>query len=282
MPTSPNPAIDGLSIPPFLVQAGTHALGTVRQVLRPSGTLVGLDAQEFAVGSREKGYLYDLPSGERILVTDRARCPQPATVDGVLSRHTDGKLYWLSHHRFDEFKKHVDEGKLAERRAAIFERWTDTLLYRAEVLDQAGNVTRRGLRPPQLGGLHAIGAHWTQSHQPATIIMPTGTGKTETMLAALVAFIRGPLLVVVPSQSLREQIANKFLRLGLLHELGIIPDGTPLPLVGVVTKRPKSLADLEMFDHCNVVVATMSALGQGEADTFIHAIADRVRAAHCR
>ena len=125
-------------------------------------------------------------------------------------------------------------------------------------------------------------AHWTQSHQPATIIMPTGTGKTETMLAALVAYIRGPLLVVVPSQSLREQIADKFLRLGLLQELGIIPEGTPLPLVGVVTKRPKSLADLDIFDHCNVVVSTMSALGQGEADALIPAIAERVQRAHRR
>ena len=43
--------------------------------------------------------------------------------------------------------------------------------------------------------------------------------------------------MVVPSQSLREQSADKFLRLGLLHELGIIPEGTPLPLVGVITKR---------------------------------------------
>lgn len=278
MPTSPSPATDGLSIPPFLVQAGTHALGTVRQVLRPSGTLAGLKSQEFAAGSRKKGDIYDLPSGERLLVTGQTRCPQPAAVDGVLSRPKDGKLYWLSHQRFDELRKHVDEGKLAERRDAIFERWADILLYRAEVLDRAGNITRRGLRPPQLGGIYAIGAHWTQSHQPATIIMPTGTGKTETMLAALVAFIRGPLLVVVPSQSLREQSADKFLRLGLLHELGIIPEGTPLPLVGVITKRPKSLADLDIFDHCNVVVSTMSALGQGEAGTFIQAIADRVSA----
>ena len=108
--------------------------------------------------------------------------------------------------------------------------------------------------------------------------MPTGTGKTETMLAALVAYIRGPLLVVVPSQSLREQIADKFLRLGLLQELGIIPEGMPLPLVGVVAKRPKSLSDLVSFDHCNVVVSTMSVLGQGEADTFIPAIAERVSA----
>lgn len=228
--------------------------------------------------SRKKGEVFTLPTGERLLVTDQASCSQPPDIDGVLSRHTDGKLYWLSHRRIDELKRQVDEGKLAERSAGIVDRWADTFRYRAEAVDSAGNITCRGLRPPQLGGLHAIGAHWTQSHQPATIVMPTGTGKTETMLAALVAYIRGPLLVVVPSQTLREQIAEKFLRLGLLQELNVIPEGTPLPLVGVVSKRPTSLADLKIFDHCNVVVSTMSALGQGDGDTFIPAIAERVGA----
>jgi superfamily II DNA or RNA helicase len=35
--------------------------------------------------------------------------------------------------------------------------------------------------------LHAVLAHWTVSHDPATVVMPTGTGKTETMMAILVA-----------------------------------------------------------------------------------------------
>ena len=250
MPTNPDPSTAGPLVPPLLVQAGTHAIGTVHQILRLAGTLAGLDGEELVVRSQNKGRVYILPSGERLLVTNQTRCTQPPNIDGVLSRQTDGKLCWLSHNSFNEFKRHVEHGRLVERRVAITERWTDTLRYRAEIVDAAGNVVHRGLRPPQLGGLHAIGAHWTQSHQPATIVMPTGTGKTETMLAALVAYIRGPLLVVVPSQTLREQIAEKFLRLGLLMELGIIPEGTGLPLVGAVTKRPTSLADLDIFDHC--------------------------------
>ena len=41
-----------------------------------------------------------------------------------------------------------------------------------------------GLREPQIGALHAVLAHWTtRSTSPATVVMPTGTGKTETMLA---------------------------------------------------------------------------------------------------
>ena len=49
-----------------------------------------------------------------------------------------------------------------------------------------------------------------------------GTGKTETMLALLVAAQPQRLLVLVPSDALREQIARKFERLGVLQELGIV------------------------------------------------------------
>lgn len=37
-----------------------------------------------------------------------------------------------------------------------------------------------GLREPQVGALHAIHAHWSTSNEAATVVMPTGTGKTET------------------------------------------------------------------------------------------------------
>lgn len=45
-----------------------------------------------------------------------------------------------------------------------------------------------GLRMPQIGALHAIAAHFSvgSEFEPATVVLPTGTGKTETMLATLV------------------------------------------------------------------------------------------------
>lgn len=41
-----------------------------------------------------------------------------------------------------------------------------------------------GLRKPQLGALHAIAGYFATDLQvePATVVLPTGTGKTETML----------------------------------------------------------------------------------------------------
>ena len=95
--------------------------------------------------------------------------------------------------------------------------------------------------------------------------MPTGTGKTETMIAALVGEIRGCLLVVVPSSSLREQTKNKFLTLGLLRQLGVISEDMLHPIVGMITKRPRTTGELDIFKDCHVVVATMSAVSQGTA-----------------
>ena len=44
------------------------------------------------------------------------------------------------------------------------------------------STTNTGLRLPQYGALAAIQAHWSVCSDAATIVMPTGTGKTETMI----------------------------------------------------------------------------------------------------
>ena len=73
-----------------------------------------------------------------------------------------------------------------------------------------------GLRPPQIGAVHAVHAHWSVAETPATMVMPTGTGKTETMLSILVSACCPRVLVIVPTDALRTQIAEKFLTLGVL------------------------------------------------------------------
>ena len=40
-----------------------------------------------------------------------------------------------------------------------------------------------GLRKAQLGAIFAIRAHWTTSTLPATVVMPTGTGKMSVALS---------------------------------------------------------------------------------------------------
>ena len=54
-----------------------------------------------------------------------------------------------------------------------------------------------------------LAARTTEPDEPMTVVMPTGTGKTETMLAVFAADPKRTL-VMVPSDALRQQIAAKF------------------------------------------------------------------------
>ncbi len=111
-----------------------------------------------------------------------------------------------------------------------------------------------------------MGAHWSLDIQPATIVMPTGTGKTETMLATLTAYGKSPTLVVVPWDLLRQQNCKRVSESGATSRFGGVPNGVMNPVVGLITSKPKTLADLDIFTQCNVVVSTISSLAV-EADS---------------
>ena len=122
-----------------------------------------------------------------------------------------------------------------------------------------------GLREPQIGAVHAVHAHWSVTDSPATIVMPTGTGKTETMLSILVSARCERLLVVVPTDALRAQIADKFLTLGVLKEpLCTVLDGkAKYPIVAMLRHIPHAVQDVEdLFAHSQVVVTTSSIAGR--------------------
>ena len=122
---------------------------------------------------------------------------------------------------------------------------------------------RKGLRRPQIGALYAVLAHWSTTDAAATVVMPTGTGKTETMLALLVCAQLRRLMVVVPNSALRDQIAQKFLTLGKLAECGCIPPDLRPPVVARLRHRPRSPKEVEaIFRRANVVVSTMQVAGQ--------------------
>ncbi len=119
----------------------------------------------------------------------------------------------------------------------------------------------KGLRPPQAGALYSVLAHFENPEDKAIVVMPTGTGKTETMLATLIANSCDRLLVSVPSDSLRTQISDKFITLGLLKEFGIVDSSCLNPKVGIINHgfpKPEELNDF--VSKCNVVVTTMSLL----------------------
>lgn len=118
-----------------------------------------------------------------------------------------------------------------------------------------------GLRPPQLGALHAILAHRsTESSWPITIVMPTGTGKTETMLSV---YCHSPrrTLIVVPSDVLRSQIATKFATLGILPDIGAVTGDFHCPSVLLLRSALDTPDEVEAsVGRTNVVVATAQAL----------------------
>ncbi|RIJ45494.1 restriction endonuclease subunit R [Maribellus luteus] len=142
--------------------------------------------------------------------------------------------------------------------------WYDAFSYKKE--EQSTKEEKiKGLRPPQIGALHAIQAHWSISKNAAIVVMPTGTGKTETMLCLTVAEQLNKILIIVPSDSLRTQIAGKFCELGILKnsEFNIVSKYAINPLVGILTSSFKNLEQVqEFYEKCNVLIATNSILAE--------------------
>ena len=161
------------------------------------------------------------------------------------------------------FREDVSSLRLANRlRDEVTAAWSAGIQYRSELTDDRGAILRSGFRQPQIGALHAIASHWTVSDEPALIVMPTGTGKTEVMIAASIAACARRMLIVVPTDPLRQQTADKFITYGILQRIGII-DALPYPVVGIVSSALSS-AHFPVLERCNVIVATMAAIGLSE------------------
>lgn len=168
----------------------------------------------------------------------------------------------LSLSRDAEWKKHpetVTDLESPEIRDAAADSWKTGINYKGEVI-LSDTEKIDGLRSPQLGSLHAIASHWTLTSAPGIIVMPTGTGKTEVMLAATVAEACKCLLVIVPTDALRTQTADKFATFGILKKFGIVPESAHYPVVARLSGSPKSTTDLAVLDNVNVIVSTMTAL----------------------
>src|SRR5690606_38927061 len=114
------------------------------------------------------------------------------------------KHRWISHPGIHAGNVLADSPSLIQ---AVVNSWDKSFSYNLQ--DEASDAV--ALRMPQLGAIHAAKAHWSVSNNVATIVMPTGTGKTDTMLALLVTERFTKLLVVVPTDALRTQLFNKFL-----------------------------------------------------------------------
>ncbi|MBS3651005.1 DEAD/DEAH box helicase family protein [Pseudaminobacter sp. 19-2017] len=147
----------------------------------------------------------------------------------------------------------------------VLQSWINRFDFRTE--DEEQDLP--GLRTPQIGALHAISAHFAvgSTFEPATVVLPTGTGKTETMLATLVYRRLGHTLVLVPSDTLRSQIAGKFISLGVLPEAQVITHDLARPRVAIITTGIRSTDELEsLIRNANVIVALPNVLEASDAE----------------
>jgi hypothetical protein len=262
-------------LPPIDIVPIPQAIGAIYCRLRSQKVKQVVRIEEINITERKTEKVYVLDDGERIIITERKKLIRPHGIDGVLIISGDSSK-WLSHTLVDSFENEKNTKGLAVLSKEIESSWTNKFSFIQERKDGEGNIIFKGLRPPQIGSLHAIGSHWSLYSQVATIVMPTGTGKTETMLAASIAYQPGGILVTVPSKVLRQQTQIKFMTLGLLRLLGTIGVDVKNPIVGVISKRPTSSSDLEIFDNCNVVISTMSAISSEETAEFLPEIASKV------
>jgi superfamily II DNA or RNA helicase len=173
----------------------------------------------------------------------------PIVVDGILEIEDS------------RFRDTPDQFDIADDlRIRAHASWRKGINYVTELESLGDEPGREGLRAPQIGALHAIAAHWSLSREPAVVVMPTGTGKTEVMLAVSVESSGNRILVVVPTDALRQQTADKFREYGLLRQLGVLVD-VANPVVGALTGKPTT-EQFQAIRACNIVVTTMSSIAR--------------------
>ncbi|XRQ09241.1 DEAD/DEAH box helicase [Actinomadura welshii] len=231
-----------MSTEPVWAEGGSFEKNKVRQLLVPSGEL---EIVEEDGTLRVSNVFGSWPAVSASNEADRLTAVLP-------NRSASGKVAWRG------------SGSRSEPEAVVQS-------YR-EAIGFRPHDEPRSLRRPQIGALHAVMGHWASGlPEPGIVVMPTGTGKTETMLALLVAARVKRLLVLVPSAALRDQIAGKFETLGILQREQIVSASALRPCVGRLEHAFKDPEEATRFAKaCNVVVATPQIL---------HMSTPRVRAA---
>jgi superfamily II DNA or RNA helicase len=225
---------------------------------------------------RDRSYLVgEKTDGQRIAFLPRSLQLPKDCHDGVIigdaGSHDD--LFTALKHAKARWhgEKPIDPAALSIEQCQEFHQvvrgsWGNALRLVAERYENE-QLVQTGLRPPQIGAIHAVKAHWIVSEDPATIVMPTGTGKTETMLSLLISEPIERLLVVVPSDALRTQLGMKFVDLGVLKKMGCLEDSAAYPIVALMKRAPKTAEELDaLFLRAQVIVTTMPSLSRLSAE----------------
>lgn len=180
----------------------------------------------------------------------------------TLSSH-EGEGQLVRELRWEDAQGILDE---FDRPENVTNSWANKFTFREE--DEESE--QEGLRMPQSGALHAICAHFAvgEDWEHATVVLPTGTGKTDVMIAALAALRVSPLLVLVPSDVLRTQIAAKFEEFGLVRKLRCMPCYACSPKVATLRSGMRSIEEAQdIIAQSNVIVALPNTLEASQPDS---------------
>lgn len=255
---NPEPVIrQSVYVPPrYSIQFKRHG-GIIEQLLYPGFTIKDAELVAGNIG-RTRGWWITIEAGERLFVTkNKFTLPDSRTLvlltkDGQVPASAEAaeqsRARWMNPAPATTIGTHAEAARSS---------WHQ----RVQLVEAEEGRDFSGLRSPQVGAIYATLAHWKTTDAPATIVMPTGTGKTETMLALLVQQRCPRLLVVVPSDALRTQIADKFIGLGWLHYLGVLAPEAEYPVVTRLLSSLKTAEQAEaVFAGCNVLITTMHIL----------------------
>lgn len=124
-----------------------------------------------------------------------------------------------------------------------------------------------GFRRPQRAAAFAVLSHLDMAPaKPATVVMPTGTGKTDTIFALMLAGLFKRTLLVVPSDALRTQMSERLRSLETLKSIGVVPDALLSPVVHVAEGVERA-SDFAAIQRANVTIATPATLSRLDAKT---------------
>lgn len=248
-----------ITLPKYLIKK-IHSVGK-NVVLRCFGQEdIALDNSNGAIIKARTPIFIVEQDGKRIAITSKSDeiipddCPYAVLVQKIPTK----SLFQNNELKYKTWLKHP---KISDSLSPdeVAQSWRGKFTFVEE--DRAAGLG--GLRQPQAGAIHAWLSSRTTRKDRANIVMPTGTGKTETMLGVMVAGQCKKILVTVPQDALREQIANKFLTLGKLHELSVVTPDCKYPYVAIINNGMDDIHDWQtIIEHSNVIVTTMSILSQ--------------------
>lgn len=121
------------------------------------------------------------------------------------------------------------------------------------------NAGAAGLRPAQVAAAHALSGHFFARHDPAIVVMPTGSGKTCVMILAAFLLRARRVLVLTPSRMVRDQLVDQFAGLHLLKRVGALAVDVALPRVARVEGQIRTAADWKKLAKKDVVVSTVQS-----------------------